>query len=107
MDTSEQVSYPPSITLDTTNFCNARCPFCPLFVGDSQMDRSIRPATAMSNELFEKILSEIHGWPLRPYSIQMSANGEILQDPKVFDRIREIRKFGCGLNNCAIKSNTA
>src|SRR5271154_1963044 len=34
---------PDTILLDTTNFCNARCPFCPLFVGEWQVDRRGRP----------------------------------------------------------------
>ena len=47
---------PDVVLLDTTNVCNARCPFCPLFDGEWQIDRSIRPAAIM-NRISTKIFS--------------------------------------------------
>ena len=90
----EEYDYPPNVLMDTTNVCNARCPFCPLFVGDAQFDRNVRPATVMSLDLYERLISEIASWPTRPYSLVHSPNGEILQDPKACSRFEIIQRYG-------------
>lgn len=50
---------PRAIGIETINACNARCPFCPLFQGDSPMDRGQRPAQGMDQALFEHIVAQI------------------------------------------------
>lgn len=90
----DQMSYPNSLTIDTINFCYARCPFCPLFRGEAQMDRQIRPATVMSQEVYEKILRQASQWERRPTVIQQCANAETLQDPKILDRLASLHEFG-------------
>jgi radical SAM protein with 4Fe4S-binding SPASM domain len=87
-------TFPSVVLLDTTNVCNARCPFCPLFEGQWQIDRSTRPATVMKQDLYEKVLGEISSWDVRPVDIVHSANAEILQDPKLLDRLNALKKFG-------------
>jgi MoaA/NifB/PqqE/SkfB family radical SAM enzyme len=89
-----EYEYPPTVIMDTTNVCNARCPFCPLFQGSAQFDRKIRPATVMPLDLYERLISEIASWPTRPYSLVHSANGEILQDPKARSRFDIIQHYG-------------
>ncbi len=89
-------SFPSTVLIDTTNVCNARCPFCPLFFGDSQFDRKIRPATVMSSNLYNKLISEISKWEVRPDTLIHSANGEFLQDPHVLDRLATLRDNGLG-----------
>jgi len=88
--------FPSTVLIDTTNVCNARCPFCPLFFGDSQFDRKIRPATVMSSDLYNKLISEISKWEARPATLIHSANGEFLQDPHVLDRLATLRDNGLG-----------
>jgi len=88
--------YPAFIALDTLNVCNARCPFCPLFVGEAQFDRQRRPAKVMDQGLFEKILTEVASWPQWPASIAFAANGETLQDPKILDRLLTLQRLGLG-----------
>jgi radical SAM protein with 4Fe4S-binding SPASM domain len=85
--------FPSVVLLDTTNVCNARCPFCPLFEGDWQIDRSTRPAAIMKQELYEGILEQISGWDVRPIDIIHSANAEVLQDPKLLERLSALKKF--------------
>jgi MoaA/NifB/PqqE/SkfB family radical SAM enzyme len=87
------LQYPGTILLDTSNFCNARCPFCPLFVGEWQMDRSTRPAGVMPQELFDRIVREIGEWQPRPTLI-ISANAEILQDPMLHERLASLCDHG-------------
>jgi MoaA/NifB/PqqE/SkfB family radical SAM enzyme len=84
-------SFPDVILLDTTNICNARCPFCPLFTGNWPMDRTTRAPGFMTQDLFNKIVSEVGGWERRP-EIIISANAEILQDPLLKDRLSSLRE---------------
>jgi pyruvate-formate lyase-activating enzyme len=84
--------YPLEIGIETVNFCNARCPFCPLFVGDNQLDRSIRPATTMSMDLFESILDQIVSWPQKPTVIYLNMDGEPMMDRHLIQRLESIRR---------------
>lgn len=87
---------PRWVGIETINTCNARCPFCPLFQGDSPMLRDIRPAKIMSDELFDSIISQVAGWEHQPSAIFLNMNGEPLQDPKFVSRCGAIKKFGLG-----------
>jgi pyruvate-formate lyase-activating enzyme len=89
------LEFPTTVLLDTTNLCNARCPFCPLFVGNHQVDRTVRPATVMDQALYERILTELAGWN-REVVIVSSSNGEILQDPKFIERMAAVHRIGIG-----------
>src|ERR1700722_8103779 len=92
------MDYPAVVLLDTTNVCNARCPFCPLFEGEWQIDRSTRPAAIMKQELYERLLEQISQWEKRPSDIIHSANAEVLQDPKLIDRLKALKKFDLSHN---------
>jgi radical SAM protein with 4Fe4S-binding SPASM domain len=92
------MDYPAVVLLDTTNVCNARCPFCPLFEGEWQIDRSTRPAAIMKQELYERLLEQISQWEKRPSDIIHSANAEVLQDPKLVDRLKALKKFDLSHN---------
>jgi pyruvate-formate lyase-activating enzyme len=90
----QELLFPSFVAIDTLNTCNARCPFCPLFVGEAQMDRRTQPATIMSQELFEKILGQIASWEKRPGSVAAAANGETLQDPNIELKLKALHRFG-------------
>lgn len=90
----ESLSFPLEVYLETINACNARCPFCPLFHGPSPLDRTHRPATIMSWELFEKCAREIAAWPRLPATIYPHANGEPLQDPDFKRRLALFSELG-------------
>jgi hypothetical protein len=79
--------YPYIVGIETINTCNARCIFCPLFQGQAMMDRNIRPAQVMNQELFAKCVNEIGGWPVKPITLFLNMNGEPLQDPLFSDRL--------------------
>ena len=94
--TSLANSYPTEVTIDTLNVCNARCPFCPLFQGDSQMDRMRRPAQVMDQELYDRIFDELSRWDVKPSTITQCVNSETLQDPKILVRLATIGRHGFG-----------
>ena len=87
---------PKIVALETTNTCNARCPFCPLFQGDAQMDRRSRHATIMDQALFQACVSEIVSWETKPDTIYLNMNGEPLSDPYFAGRLLALRKAGLG-----------
>ena len=96
IDEQTAVLFPSTVLLDTTNVCNARCPFCPLFHGELQFDRKARPAAVMSSELYTKLIGEIASWAVQPATLIHSANGEFLQDPKVLERVATLKRNGLG-----------
>lgn len=104
LDNFENYFYPKIVGIETINACNARCPFCPLFRGDTPMLRESRPPTIMTDELFELCVEEIASWPMKPTTIFLNMNGEPLQDPKIANRLSAIKKTGLG-NLVCIQTN--
>lgn len=88
--------YPLIVGLETINTCNARCPFCPLFQGEATMARETRPAKIMDSALFERCVSQIAGWPVRPSTLFLNMNGEPLQDPRFAERLDFVARQGLG-----------
>jgi radical SAM protein with 4Fe4S-binding SPASM domain len=93
---ASDLSFPGTVGLETVNTCNARCPFCPLFQGDAQMDRKLRPAKIMDQALFEACVSEIAAWPKKPNTIFLNMNGEPLSDPLFVERLAVVKRQGLG-----------
>ena len=91
--TSKDVVYPDSVGIETLNTCNARCIFCPLFQGDHQLDRKVRPATILEQATFEKYLAEIAGWERTPSTLFLNMDGEPLQDPLFCQRLEALKRF--------------
>ncbi len=89
-------SFPSTVGLETINTCNARCVFCPLFQGEYQLDRQIRPATILDQKMYEAFLEEIAGWAEQPRSFFLNMDGEPLQDPLFCERMTAIAKYGFG-----------
>jgi MoaA/NifB/PqqE/SkfB family radical SAM enzyme len=86
--------YPSSIAIETVNYCNGRCIFCPLFQGEDQMDRTRRPKSTMTSELFGKIVGEISAWPQKPSAIFLNMDGEPLLDRLLAERLKMLREKG-------------
>jgi MoaA/NifB/PqqE/SkfB family radical SAM enzyme/2-polyprenyl-3-methyl-5-hydroxy-6-metoxy-1,4-benzoquinol methylase len=85
--------FPPIVDIETVNFCNARCQFCPLFSGDDMMDRNIRPITTMASDLFENIVSQISSWAIKPNSIFLNMDGEPMLDIKFNERLNILKTY--------------
>jgi radical SAM protein with 4Fe4S-binding SPASM domain len=85
---------PKFIGIETINTCNARCPFCPLFQGESMMSRERRPAKIMEQQMFENILREIRELKLNPHALYLNMNGEPLQDPLFVERLKAVAAAG-------------
>ncbi|TMJ05918.1 MAG: radical SAM protein [Alphaproteobacteria bacterium] len=85
--------YPLHLNIETVNYCNARCPFCPLFQGSEPLDRQIRPAQVMPADLFEAIVGQIARWPTKP-TMTINMDGEPLMDPYFEGRMNALRSAG-------------
>lgn len=72
------LAHPETLSLETTNACNARCLMC----GHRLMRR---PVGFMSSELFHRILEQLSGWDLK--TLYLSGFGEPLLDRKLPDKI--------------------
>lgn len=82
------------IGVETINTCNARCPFCPLFQGDSVMSREVRPAKIMDQAMFTEIVAQIVALESHPDEIFLNMDGEPLQDPLFPKRLEVIAAAG-------------
>lgn len=82
--------WPYSIFIDTVSFCNARCPFCPLFQGDDRIHRDIHPAASMDIGLFKSVYEQIEAFEARPSVIYIGLHGEPLMDGAFAERMRII-----------------
>lgn len=67
---------PAVVAIELVNYCNCNYIFCPLFQGQDQIDRKIRPKAAMSIEIFKKIVTEIASWQVAPEVIYLNTHGE-------------------------------
>jgi pyruvate-formate lyase-activating enzyme len=74
---------PRLVAIETTNACNAKCPFCP----NSSMNRE---RTTMSDELFRKIVEDCASFSLQ--AIEPFLNGEPFMDPQILPRLKYIRE---------------
>ncbi|WP_428062878.1 radical SAM/SPASM domain-containing protein [Candidatus Avelusimicrobium fimicolum] len=71
--------------IETTGICNAKCVFCPY----KDMKR---PHIHMSDEIFNKIISQIKAEHIRPKAFDLFMIGEPFLDKKIFDRIHLLKK---------------
>ena len=74
-----------TISIETIDFCNRKCDWCP------NKDRVQKKSNTINDELFSKILQDIkdidYQGEIHPYF-----RNEPLCDPKIHERIKEIRK---------------
>ena len=76
-------NYPPILTFDTTNLCNARCVWC--HNPDLQYPKGI-----MSQNLFEKIIDD---YSQCGGNVWFATFGEPFMDKNILDKIQYLRKF--------------
>jgi len=84
---------PAVVALETVNYCNSKCVFCPLFQGQDRLDRKLRPKTTMSMDLFKKIVMEMTSWPEAPQGIYLNVHGEPLLDRLFEERLTLLQEF--------------
>ena len=78
--------YPKTFWIDTTNFCNLRCPLCPQHKG---LDRE---KSVMDMDLFTSIIDQIKGnKPL----VKLYMSGEPMLHKNLFEMIKYAEKGGC------------
>lgn len=83
--------FPLQVSIETVNFCNARCPFCPLFVGERQIDRDLRPPHTMTMALFTAVVDQIAAWDELPEFISLNMDGEPLMDAHLPARLAALK----------------
>ncbi len=91
-------SFPTYINIETINTCNARCIMCGI-------DFDGRPKTTMSDEVFDKIVSELtlHKKTIRKVNLYLDC--EPLLDRNLHHRIKKLKDAGIKIVNIA--SNTS
>ncbi|MCP4196136.1 MAG: radical SAM protein [Proteobacteria bacterium] len=98
-----QIEYPRLVSVETTNRCNAKCPFCP----NNALQRNRH---RMSDDLFEKVIEDCGQFPLA--AIEPFLNGEPFVDPQILPRLELIRnrlsdtKLRIYTNGYALKPKT-
>lgn len=80
------MNYPDLIQIETTTACNAHCSFCP----HSDLVEAGRKGR-MSDELLEKIYTELALWPIKPRSICPFLTNEPFADSRIFEVCRRLR----------------
>lgn len=91
-------SFPSYINIETINTCNARCVMCGI-------DFDGRPKTVMSDEIFDKIVTELgqHTETIRKVNLYLDC--EPLLDKNLHHKIRKLKQAGIKIVNIA--SNTS
>lgn len=77
---------PPYIQVETIRACNAACIMCPL-------ETSPTPNRVMSDELFDRIVSEVITFDPKP-EVALHGLGEPLMDKRIVERIRKLSAHG-------------
>jgi len=83
----EALHFPKYYQLETIRVCNANCPFCAI----DQWDKSI---PLMSDNLFEKIASELSEYADWIEVVCIARAGEPLLDKKIVQRTRRLKEAG-------------
>ena len=90
-------AFPLTLALETVNYCNAACIFCPLFAGNDQIDRKLRPASMMDHDLFKTLVDEVATWHVKP-TIFLNMDGEPLLDKQFKERLTILQKADLAQN---------
>lgn len=75
--------HPPIVSLELTNYCNLKCPYCTSPLG-------LRGRGYMSDQILSKIINDLKG--MKPNRIQLVGNGESTLHPNFSEFITELAK---------------
>ena len=84
-DLEQAMLFPKYFQLETTQVCNAKCPFCPS--SEWGNDRAV-----MSDELFEKIVSEMEAHADYIGFVDLQRANEPLTDKKLHEKVRRLKE---------------
>ncbi|MBI3320404.1 MAG: SPASM domain-containing protein [Candidatus Omnitrophica bacterium] len=91
-------AFPRFLEIETVNVCNARCPMCTI----EDWQRGGRP---MTDELFQKIASEVIAHAPEIKRVSLYRDGEPLIDKKLAGRVAMLKEGR--VNNVAISTNVS
>jgi Radical SAM superfamily/Iron-sulfur cluster-binding domain len=83
MSYNDRRLFPRLVAIETTNYCNAKCIFCP----NALLERG---REHMSDILFESIIEQCREFPLQ--AIEPFLQGEPFSDPKILSRLELIHR---------------
>lgn len=83
MNYNDRRLFPRLVAIETTNYCNAKCVFCPNAL-------LARGRQYMSDGLFESIIEQCREFPLG--AIEPFLQGEPFSDPKILSRLQMIHQ---------------
>ncbi len=83
MSFHDRTQFPRLVAIETTNYCNAKCVFCPNAL-------LARGRQHMSDALFASILEQCREFPL--HAIEPFLQGEPFSDPKILPRLEMIHR---------------
>ena len=92
------LSFPRYIEIETVNVCNARCPMCTI----DDWERGVAP---MTDEIFDKIATEVIQHAPELKRVSLYRDGEPLIDKKLSDRVARLKAGG--IDNTAISTNVS
>lgn len=84
---AEVIEQPCLISIETINRCNSTCDFCP-----ANRNSECRPYMKMDDELFEKIIGDLHSWNYSGY-LNLYVNNEPLIDNKIEEKYTYAKKM--------------
>lgn len=90
----ELLKFPKYFHIETVDICNARCVMCGI-------DFDKKESTSMSDDLFDKIVSEIAPHKNHIEKVMPYLDGEPLLDRKIFERIKKLKSAGIRWVNIA------
>ncbi len=96
---------PYLVHIDPTNLCNFKCPFCP--TGHPELLESVgRPAGRMDFALYEKIVSDMLVFPVKPKVLHLYKDGEPLMHPD-FGRMALLARMQDAADQINLTTNAA
>ena len=81
--------FPYQVRIETINTCNSKCSFCPMSV--NSVETKTRKVIKMGNNLFEKIIKELHDENFQG-DLKFYTQNEPLLDRRITDFVREAKK---------------
>ena len=81
--------FPYQVRIETINSCNSKCSFCPMSVNSEET--KLRNVVKMDNDLFEKIIKELHDESFEG-DLKFYTQNEPLLDRRITDFVKRAKK---------------